>query len=380
MADTDLSETTPGETSGMFEVTSGVNGSVFGPADRRTLDQWLQEDRITPDCQIREVGTDLWLAAESFFPQLNPDGLSGDAEVSGDSEIVSPEIADAVSPQVADPFAQFKSDQRGGDEAVVASTSVNPYVAGSTARRQIGFSDVIVPTSGDLVFILRRAFEVYITNFGVMVGGVVLSFVASFFLFIALLIAGAVLGEAGELLVLILSIFLFTYLVAGLFQLALNVSRGQLASVGDCFCALGRVLPLMGCGALTCALSLIPLSLIAVLIAFARLTAIDNAEGVIAVGSISLLMVALFCLLAMTCLWPSFFLVLDRKTTVLQAFPVGFSIARKNIIQFTAVLIIVWFVAGIGFMGFGIGIVLTLPKCILILTCAYLNMSGQMFP
>ena len=62
-----------------YNVKSAVNGAVFGPADSATLQKWLDEGRITPNCQLQETGTTGWTMASAMFPALGAAAGSADA-------------------------------------------------------------------------------------------------------------------------------------------------------------------------------------------------------------------------------------------------------------------------------------------------------------
>lgn len=364
----------------MYEVTSSVSGAVFGPADKRTLTLWLSEHRITPNCQIKQVGGDRWVQASQFFPQLRTG--SGKAKAVEIAESVSQSAVDALGPTDAmdpldpkDPFAKFTSNAsdvvantRG---ARSASTSTNPYQAVSTGAKRLRVSGEVIPTSGDIGFIISRAFEAYTSNFGLIVGGFVMLLVASFGL---MMIAGTLgaLGQAGALIGALLTMFGFMYLSAGYIQLALKVGRGEQTTLSDAFSVGDRLLPLIGFMFMVWVGFFIPL-----LVMGLGITLLGQGEVLVGMGAVLIVLVYVIEIVVGLLLWPGGFLIVDRKTSVLQAFPVGFAIAKKNILQFIAVYILSVIIAWVGLIGIVIGVIFTAPIGILMMSCAYLNMSGQ---
>ena len=346
----------------MYEVTSSVNGSIFGPADRTTLNQWLKEDRITPQCQIKKVGSERWVEASKFFPQL--------AEANREDEL--PRVVDTLDPPEPDPFAKFKSSQPAAAGSVAASTSANPYAAGKSSERKLRVSDQIVPTSGNVGFILNHAFTVYGRSWGIMIGGFFICFATLFGIAIFLEFLSAAIGPAVGAVGGIVNLFVSTYLTAGFFTMALKVGRGEAATLNDCFGSGDRVLPLIGYAFLTSFMFLVPAALIGgVLFVGAQ------AGGGAAVGVLGGVFIILLSMLAVLLLWPGYFLIVDRKTTVIESFSVAISIAKKNVLQFIAIYFISVIIAWLGLLLFGIGVIATAPLAMLIIICAYLNMSGQ---
>ena len=349
-----------------YEVTSSVNGAVFGPADQTTLNQWLDEGRITPDCQIKEVGSENWKPAKQFFPKLR--------NASGNDAAQSFQSAQSSDPPGADPFAKFKSAAEGpagaGGSEGAASTSVNPYAASSTRKKQISVTGEVVPTKGDIGFILGHAFEAFKQQMGVMIGGFVIYFILAMGNSLIVQVLPALLGVPGLMIGMLLNMFVSAFLMAGLLNLSLKVGRGESAELGDMFSVGDRVLPMVGFAIIATILLLLPAAALGAVMGL-----VGQDGGVIAAIAVCifLLVIMIFVLL----FWPGYFLIADRKTGVRQAFNVGVSIGQKNILQFIGVYIIAGLVGFAGMLLLGIGLLFTGPLAVLILTCAYLNMSGQ---
>ncbi len=47
----------------------GVDGRVYGPVDRPTLDRWVAEGRVSTECQLRQ-GDQPWQPAADYYPDL----------------------------------------------------------------------------------------------------------------------------------------------------------------------------------------------------------------------------------------------------------------------------------------------------------------------
>jgi hypothetical protein len=65
---------------------------MYGPASKSELDQWVAEQRITADCQIRRQGTEAWQPAVELYPELAPAAAPAEPE---------PQPAAASSPEDA---------------------------------------------------------------------------------------------------------------------------------------------------------------------------------------------------------------------------------------------------------------------------------------
>ena len=355
-----------------YEITSSANGAVFGPADAPTLKQWVKEGRVTAHCQIKKVGSEKWKPATALFPQLTQVAAEPRSQPVQNAGIVE---AEATGDNGA--FSKFQTPANGkmGDAGVTAaaSTSANPYAAGATGEKRLQVADQIVPTSGDIGFIISRAFEVYTNNFGLVVGGFLVYIASVIGIAFVAGLAGAVgeiAGAIGSIVLMVASIFVF----AGFVKLCLKVGRGEQAGIEDIFSAGDRVLPLLGYFVLLMGIFFVPLLLAAFVIGLLSQLIGPEAMGI---GAVIFAITYLAVLLIAMLLWPSAILVLEGKTSILRAVPVGFSIATKNILQFIAVYIVAVLVTWAGLLAIGIGVIFTAPLGILIMMCAYLNMSGQ---
>ena len=67
------------------------DGQTFGPVPKKELDEWLQEGRITAECQLLKDGGDQWQWASDVYPQLAGGGAAADS-TAGSSAGGAPQI------------------------------------------------------------------------------------------------------------------------------------------------------------------------------------------------------------------------------------------------------------------------------------------------
>jgi hypothetical protein len=76
-------------------------GSDYGPVDKKTLDQWFAEGRISADCQVLHVGDEQWHWASDLFPELE----DGQGETAQGAPANRYDISDLLPPVIAAPAA-----------------------------------------------------------------------------------------------------------------------------------------------------------------------------------------------------------------------------------------------------------------------------------
>ena len=352
-----------GGRSGLFEVTSSINGSVFGPADRATLDQWLSEDRITPMCQIKEVGTDRWVIASQFFPSLR------------EAPKIDEGLLGSHPAPIADPFDKFKTSQADSMKTSGTSAStVNPFEASSVRERAIVVSGEVVPTTGDIGFIIGHAYSTYKRNFGIVFGCTLAFLILSTAMsFVGELINQAM-GNTGQVISAILNLVVSSFLGAGIFQVLLMVGRGERVEFGDMFKVTDRWLPVIGYTISLYLAMLVPVVVVGIIVAaLVQGNGQPPTEMIVALG-LSLIFLASFAVLL---IWPGYFLIVDRKARVFEAFGLGFSIAKKNVFQSFLIFCIAALISWAGLILFCVGFIFSVPLGMQVIACAYLNMSGQ---
>lgn len=350
----------------MYNVRSSVNNSVFGPANKELLKQWLSEGRITAKCHIQKVDTDQWIEASKFFPTL-----------SGEATAASPTPA-ATSARPGDPFSKFSSAP-----ASAAGTDFNPYQSSTagTMRPTVEVGD-IQPQTADIGEVISRAFDVWKENFGLLLGAYLASIgiyiAGAFVVGIVTGVAAAVMAgnEAGmfvvaglQLILSLVNMAVSIWLFAGMLKIQCALGRGQQAEFSDLFTGGSSVLPLLGMYLLV----LIPMSLLVGLFVggAALIGQGDEVSILIGVGCAALASCALGLLL-----WPIPFLVVDRKM-FFDAIGTGFTIASKNILQILVIGMVAFFAVLVGYIACFVGAFATFPLAQQMMVTAYLSMSGQ---
>ncbi len=215
----------------------------------------------------------------------------------------------------------------------------------------------VVPEFND---ILRHAWNTWKDNLGLLVGATLIVFVSSFVLSFGASFIQALLQQQGKptlsstLVGSGLGLFnnlLQTFLGIGEVKMVLALLRGQPTSINALFSGGERFLPTLG------------FSILFVLL----LT-----------GGLILLIIPFFILLFM--FWPAYYLVIDRRTPVMQSFGLATEISRGNTLN---VLRLSLFSFGIGLLGLlacGVGILFAQPLAMALFGSGYLMMSGQLDP
>ena len=369
----DLQPATDGETptvraaptvsaNGTYSVKSAVNGAVFGPADSATLQQWLDEGRITPDCQLKQTGTETWSMASQMFPALG--AVAATAGSNG-------------------PFSQLKQTP----EAQTNSGELNPYAPSVSPHPHVGpeVRREIVPTTGDIGFCISHGWNVWKQNFGLLlaVSATVLGVSYGFQILQALAQGG--LAAAGGAQMMVVGIGLFTiistlvqaWLGLGFAKVLCQLCRGERAEYATLFRNGGR-LPLL---ILLGVLLYLPFVLV-----FGGIFLVVGPEGFgpgdeaqIAIVATILGALGILMLLGLI-LWPVYYLLADTRIGVGEMLRKGSSIGLKNCLVIIPIIFVAGFASMIGIVACGVGIVATLPAGQAMIATAYLNMSGQVRP
>jgi len=92
----------------------------YGPVPKAELDEWVQEGRITSDCQILQDGAEQWQWASDVYPELDEP----------EAETPPPSVAPPVKPPAAG------EDQAGGTDAFAfAAADASPTLRAKGKRR-----------------------------------------------------------------------------------------------------------------------------------------------------------------------------------------------------------------------------------------------------
>ena len=346
-----------------YSVKSAVNGAVFGPADSATLKQWLDEGRITPNCQLQQTGSDAWTMASQMFPSLGG--------------------AVAATAGANDQFAQFQQSA----EAPSNPNELNPYAsspiphasAGPEVRREI------VPTSGNIEFAISHGWKTWTENFGIMlavfatlVGVNYATQILQQVMIVGLAAAGNkwIIGAAVVVSTLI-SIGTQMWLTLGFIKVTCQLCRGERTEYATLFRSANR-LPL--------ALLLVFLVYLPFIVIGGGLLLFVGPDGfrfgdeagvavlITVIGGVILSM--LFGLVV----WPIFFLLADTKLRLAEMISKGCSIGVKNCLIVIPIFFVAFLAMMMGIVACGVGVIATIPAGYAIVATAYLNMSGQLRP
>jgi len=319
-----------GSAAATYNVKSAVNGAVFGPADSATLQGWLDEGRITPNCQLQQAGTQAWTPASAMFPALG--AAAGVA-------------ASAVTGGAGDSYSQFKQSFETPDQ----SGELNPYAPALSPQVPGGpkTSREIIPTSGDIGFCISHGWKTWTENFGLLLA--VSATVFGFNLLSNFMQQGVMLGLGaggdrvmlgiGLVAVMLFSIVVQWWLYLGFFKLTCNLCRGERAEYAMLFGSARKL----------------PIFLLIVLVL-----------------SVPFLILSLLT-------WPVYFMLADTELGF-GSLSKGISIGMKNVLISIPIGFVACLAGIMGFIGCGIAIIATIPVCYTIMSSAYLNMSGQLKP
>ena len=330
-----------------YNVKSAVNGAVFGPADSATLQKWLDEGRITPNCQLQETGTTGWTMASAMFPALGSTAGSADA------------------------FSQFQ--QTSQTHTQTNPGELNPYAPAPKLDNSARVARGIVPTSGDISFCISHGWKVWTGNFGLLLAA-----------FVTLGVIGLVLGLAKEGVVAaaaangnftwiaLIGTYIVTNLVSmwltlGFIKMICQLARGERAEYAQLFSRGGRM----------------PLTILILLPFFVigggfeiythSMKANPNELLPVAFGFAGVMMlVSLF-------IWPVYFLLADTELGF-ECVKKGLSIGARNCLISIPIFFVAFLIGASGVIACGIGIIATMPAMYAIAATAYLNMSSQLMP
>ena len=73
-------------------------GNSYGPVSRLALEQWLEDGRITADCQLLAVGSQQWQWASEQFPELDDETDEDEQEEDEPPEPATQVTADETRP------------------------------------------------------------------------------------------------------------------------------------------------------------------------------------------------------------------------------------------------------------------------------------------
>ena len=336
-----------------YNVKSAVNGAVFGPADSATLKGWLDEGRITPNCQLQQTGTQGWTMASAMFPALGA---------------AAPASSD-------DAFSQFQQTSK----TQTKPSELNPYaptaqLSGPLVGREI------VPTTGDIGFCISHGWKVWTQNFGLLLA--VSATVFGISMVFNFLQQGMTIGlEAGGdpmlLGIGLIAVGLFSFvlqgwLLLGFLKVCCKLCRGERAEYGMVF-SCGKKVPAY---LLVMLAVMIPFMVIIGLIVAITMFAIEGGNP--AAGLAFVLVIPAILILTLL-IWPVYFVLADTELGF-GSLSKAIAIGKKNWLVSFPIGFVASLVGGMGMIACGIGMIATIPAAYTIMSTAYLNMSGQLRP
>ena len=343
-------------TAATYNVKSAVNGAVFGPANSATLQGWLDEGRITPNCQLQKTGTQSWTPASAMFPTLG--AAAGVA-------------ASAAAGGLGDAFADFKQS----GETPQTSGELNPYAPAlsPSVSRGLKTSRKIVPTFGDIGFCISHGWKVWKENLGLLLAT-----------FLTMMGVGLVLGFGKEALVFavdrdattfaligcyIVTNLISMWLMLGFIKVVCQMARGERAEYSQLFSRGGRL----------------PLTILVLLPFWVSGAAWEvyaygmrhggNPEEF---GRVMLIFGGVMMLISLF-IWPIYFLLADTDLGS-ECVTKGLSIGARNCLIVIPIVIVASLIGLSGLIACLIGVFATMPAMYTILCTAYLNMSSQLVP
>jgi hypothetical protein len=232
-----------------------------------------------------------------------------------------------------------------------------------------------VPTFGN---IFNHAVTVWKANLWMMIAATLITFLVIPFGFniASATVQGLVESVENPILAMIfgviltaVAIVLNVFLGIGSTKFFLQVLRGGPANLGLLFQGGNRLLPVLGL--------LILDSIVVVFFLFVSYI-LFNVNP--ALGAVVFLALGIFSVVLFQWFWPSYYLVVDRRVSVIESFRLAKQITKGNNGN-TCYVVLVWI--GLFFLGLllcGIGLLLTCPLMSLLWGSAYLMISGQIAP
>jgi uncharacterized membrane protein len=272
--------------------------------------------------------------------------------------IPTPDLVPLESPE-------DKDDWPGWDELGPKTANLNPFQA-PAAPSQLPRTSMGGPALGggkivnvpvEIGSIVNYAFEVWKRNLGMLVGALVVMMVIGGVLGGGSNIMIRVLAEAGlrdavipfALLVTVARFCIEVFLTAGYWQMLLKMARRQRVEFADLFSAGPIFLPALG---------------ISILFGLAV--------------SFGLVLCIVPGVLVILFWWPSYYLVIDRKASVMESFTVAREITANNIGTSFLMILVSLGIVGLGLLACCVGVIVAAPLSSMVTAVGYLMMSGQL--
>ena len=327
-----------------------VSGQTFGPVNKQELEQWVGEGRISPACVIRATGERSGQPATVYFPNIGDASISIGDESSFQDD--SPTLAPIGSglPSSGSVTTSFEQPQK--PEAKPESQAYsNPYAAPNSTHEPRSIPELgITPTKADAGDIFSRAYGVFMQDFGLLVaiGGVMglLQIINEVVVNTSVEMDGAGIALGGLTTVVINLIQI--YLGVGQTRISLKLVRGQPATFSELFQGGDKFLPSLG----YLLLIMIPLLF----------------------GFILLIVPGVFLVLYF---WPSYTLIVENKTSVMDSFGVAAKIGEQNLLSSFVIMISSVGILILGTMLCYVGLFFAISFVSVLWATAYLMMTGE---
>ena len=329
-----------------------VSGQTYGPVNKQELEQWVEEGRISPACVIRATGERRGQPATVYFPSIGDGNSEEKLAIQDDSPTLAPigrgisdrDAATTVFDQQQKPIAESKPTDR-----------TNPYAAPNSADGAQPISALrITPSEADLGTIFNRAYGLFMQEFGLLFGiGAVmglLEVISDLVLNTVIDVDGVGDGTGillGGLTTLVIGL-IQVYLGIGQTRISLKIVRGQPTSFGELF---------QGGDKFLAALGYFLLIFVPVSIAFLLLI----------IPGVFLVMY----------FWPSYTLIVDEKTSVLDSFGIAAKIGERNLLSSFVLMITSFGILVLGGMLCYVGLFFAISFVSVLWATAYLMMTGE---
>ncbi|MEM9944003.1 MAG: hypothetical protein AAF939_20765 [Planctomycetota bacterium] len=299
-----------------------VAGEVYGPVSKSELDNWAAQGRISAECRIRQTDHSASVAATVIYPELHP--ASTEYRIGSESKTTDVPIY---------------------EEGV---TAVDPS---SDSRKRWSPEDdtqaAIIPRTAELGSILSTAFDLLRRNLFLLL-------VTSGLMFLVLssadrFILWSIASQNSQIKVTLLQLVLL-YMTIGQSQIIMALYQGRKREIADLFKAGDLFFPV----------------LLWSLVAMVGLT-------------IGLAFLVVPGLAMLVLLWPSYFLVVQRRASFFESFSKAYQIGRLNVWNSVWLLLICFGVSTIGYLLY-FGTIVSIAIISSLLTVAYFQMSGLKYP
>jgi hypothetical protein len=258
--------------------------------------------------------------------------------------------------------------------------TLNPYASPTSVQHDPTFSDGTVGHRiVDIGEVFRHAMEVWQRNLGLLVGTTFIVFLLTMIgnwisqgIQVAMVVNNQ--RELGVVFAVLFGLLNFgwqTYLGIGQAQIALKLARNQSAELGELFGGAPRFLSVLGF------FLLLGLAVYLPLLGMIGISAMIGGDtgGAMMLGSAALwtllmIPVALF-------FWPTYYLVVDGRSSVWQSFGAAVRISEGNKLTIFLVMLSSVAIMLLGVLAVCIGVLFAAPLVSLMWASAYLMMSGQ---